>query len=572
MYYSSPIGVTAMKRMAVSLKTLANQIRSWVVQLTGAQPLDSTEPEYTHVEEIVADYFSLLDVNQPGDTRYLTWHCDRRTKVGARRGKKKLGRQQVKDNLTNTFAAIFPALQAEYPPQAALQSPTETNWRQVDHLKLGRMTLPLLELLEADDRLRKRQYVIGAPTANRSHGQRDQTLETGDWSLADVALFAVVHLYSDAMLEDGSWTSLPNLCRWYQRMGVKLCTEGVIARAPDLAIACTARSRLSDASFTLAGSYIKTEDAALHKPANRLRHQKRREATASTATPRLAGLELSYTLVEGLPLSISEDLLKTREAALATMWTVPGLNPAAGDVKAGKTLRKQQQLVALCRVIVRIAQPGQRLLEFGGGGGHLALCLAYLLPECTVVLLDRNIFALSRGLRRARTLGLRNVTVCVADMVDFRSTCYPFDLGVGLHFCGLLTDLAVDACMQAKANFVLAPCCYGKVCMNHHSNEDGVEQLVHYPRSHAYQERAVTTEEYYSLASLADFDPGMVDNVYDIESNGACRARRFMGIVDSDRLRYVKETDESYQTYLMQLQPLTCTPKSDVIVGALQQT
>lgn len=79
------------------------------------------------------------------------------------------------------------------------------------------------------------------------------------------------------------------------------------------------------------------------------------------------------------------------------------------------------------------------------------------------MLLDRNIFALSRGLKRARTLGLRNVTVCVADMVDFQSTSYAFDIGVGLHFCGLLTDLAMDACLEAKASFVLAPCCYGKV-------------------------------------------------------------------------------------------------------------
>ena len=53
-----------------------------------------------------------------------------------------------------------------------------------------------------------------------------------------------------------------------------------------------------------------------------------------------------------------DGLLQTREAALATMWAVPGLSPAAGDVKAGKTLRKQQQLSALCRLVLRLAQPG----------------------------------------------------------------------------------------------------------------------------------------------------------------------------------------------------------------------
>ena len=49
--------------------------------------------------------------------------------------------------------------------------------------------------------------------------------------------------------------------------------------------------------------------------------------------------------------------------------------------------------------------------------------------------------------------------------------------------------------------------------MNYHSCDDHVAQLVVYPRSQAYRQQAVNAEEFYSLAALADFDPGMVENV-----------------------------------------------------------
>jgi hypothetical protein len=36
-------------------------------------------------------------------------------------------------------------------------------------------------------------------------------------------------------------------------------------------------------------------------------------------------------------------------------------------------------------------------------------------------------------------------------------------MGVGLHFCGLLTDLAQRMCVERGAAYVFCPCCYGKV-------------------------------------------------------------------------------------------------------------
>jgi 16S rRNA G1207 methylase RsmC len=36
------------------------------------------------------------------------------------------------------------------------------------------------------------------------------------------------------------------------------------------------------------------------------------------------------------------------------------------------------------------------IVEFGAGGGHFGLVLAYYLPQCTVVLMDRKIMSLAR--------------------------------------------------------------------------------------------------------------------------------------------------------------------------------
>ncbi|GAA6074585.1 glutathione S-transferase C-terminal domain-containing protein isoform X1, partial [Tachysurus ichikawai] len=32
---------------------------------------------------------------------------------------------------------------------------------------------------------------------------------------------------------------------------------------------------------------------------------------------------------------------------------------------------------------------------------------------------------------------------------------------VALHACGVATDMVLDRCIQAKAGFVISPCCYG---------------------------------------------------------------------------------------------------------------
>ena len=52
----------------------------------------------------------------------------------------------------------------------------------------------------------------------------------------------------------------------------------------------------------------------------------------------------------------------------------------------------------VCRVhlIKTVVRPGDVIVDFGSGGGHLGLAVAHALPECRVVLMDRNLMSLAR--------------------------------------------------------------------------------------------------------------------------------------------------------------------------------
>jgi len=67
------------------------------------------------------------------------------------------------------------------------------------------------------------------------------------------------------------------------------------------------------------------------------------------------------------------------------------LHPAAGDVEPARASRKVAQIASLVRAALLIARPGDVIVEFGAGGGHLGLVLAHLLPDCRVLLLDRKV-------------------------------------------------------------------------------------------------------------------------------------------------------------------------------------
>ena len=86
--------------------------------------------------------------------------------------------------------------------------------------------------------------------------------------------------------------------------------------------------------------------------------------------------------------------------------------PVAADpckyMDRGRGLRKRRQidnLVALLRPLVR---PGDHIVDFCGGAGHMSIPLALSFPECTVTLLDAKLASLLLARRRLSACFLGN--------------------------------------------------------------------------------------------------------------------------------------------------------------------
>lgn len=154
------------------------------------------------------------------------------------------------------------------------------------------------------------------------------------------------------------------------------------------------------------------------------------------------------------------------------------VHPLGGELPQDRLEKKCQQLENLASAVLSIAQPGQVLVDFCSGGGHLAILLAYLLPQVTVYLVENKQQSLLRAIKRVQALGLENCRFYQGNMDYFQGR---FDIGVSLHACGVATDLVIQSCIRNRASFVSCPCCYGSVQANH---------MLGYPRSRAFQDIA----------------------------------------------------------------------------------
>ena len=278
-------------------------------------------------------------------------------------------------------------------------------------------------------------------------------------------------------------------------------------------------------------------DAACHVSISRMPDARR--GVVPTATPQGSGKakdDLTLRPFErALGVLASSSLLpSTSEHPLATVasaspvlrvsWAAlhPAVHPSAAGVPPSRLERKCWQIESMAALVVMLAPPrgACRIVDFCGGSGALALPLAALLPRATVTIVDVNAYALAIAERRAARAGLTNLRTGRGDVDDWRDK--EFDVGVALHACGEAADLAMEACVAARARFVICPCCVGKMKNSRHNNvtfrSTGTNaNRVAYPRSAQFAETLGTSANspancsancstlYDALATAADF-------------------------------------------------------------------
>lgn len=225
-----------------------------------------------------------------------------------------------------------------------------------------------------------------------------------------------------------------------------------------------------------------------------------------------------------------------------------GANPNAGHLPDARTTRKSQQLENLTLAVLNIAKDGDLIIDFCSGSGHLGILIAYLLPKCTIILLENKEQSLLNARKRVHDMNLKNIYFFQCN-VDFYIG--KFDIGVALHACGIATDLVLDKCLKSNAKFVLCPCCYGSL----HSTD-----RLTYPVSNI-KFKGVSIDQYMCIGHTAD----QTHEDHPLAERGSL----CMAIIDSDRAHLAEEF--GYKVTLSRLKPLTCTPKNNLLIGIPSQ-
>ncbi|XP_065592592.1 glutathione S-transferase C-terminal domain-containing protein [Cyrtonyx montezumae] len=229
-------------------------------------------------------------------------------------------------------------------------------------------------------------------------------------------------------------------------------------------------------------------------------------------------------------------------------WTnLPGaVSPGEGKMSRDRALRKQQQLNNLVAAVEKLAKPGDVIVDFCSGGGHVGIVIAHMLPLCQVVLIENKELSLMRAKDRSDELGLNNISFIQANLDYFNGT---FNIGVALHACGVATDMVIEHCIKAQAAFVISPCCYGFI-------QNTVK--FKYPRSHQFKE-ILSYKEHMILCRFAD------QTAVHLPPERKLIGKQCMGLVDLDRAWAAEGCNYSVQVTSME--PESCSPKNNMLVG-----
>ena len=219
-----------------------------------------------------------------------------------------------------------------------------------------------------------------------------------------------------------------------------------------------------------------------------------------------------------------------------------------GKVPAERRQRKRWQIENIVRLAESVASAGATVVDFCCGLGHQSLPLALLRPDLHFILVDQHAHTLDLAKKRWHTAfpTESSVSFRLGTVRDFDE---PFDVGLALHACGPASDDVIDKCLSRGAAFIVCPCCVGKVKGQ--------------PKSRALKQLLESTDGFRHLVKAADTNahasaaPVILD-----EKRRLCKT-----LLELDRLAAVRDIDASYHTSLSKMQPLTASPKNDILVG-----
>ncbi|KAJ6668899.1 hypothetical protein lerEdw1_012386 [Lerista edwardsae] len=200
-------------------------------------------------------------------------------------------------------------------------------------------------------------------------------------------------------------------------------------------------------------------------------------------------------------------------------------------MSSDRALRKQQQLNNLVALVMKLAKPGDVVVDFCSGG---------------VILVENKELSLIRATERSDELELNNVWFIQANMDYFKGT---FKIGVALHACGVATDMVIERCLKACAAFVICPCCYGFI--------QNTAKFT-FPQSHRFKE-VLSYKEHMVLCRFAD------QTAVQLPPERRRIGKHCMGLVDLDRAWHVERFNYSVQ--VISMEPETCSPKNNLIMG-----
>lgn len=363
-----------------------------------------------------------------------------------------------------------------------------------------------------------------------------QYVEGYDMTLADVMLFSCIFVSFSAISSTVEFESLseslPLTVKWYNRMLSNQHTAAAVAllgleNAVVIPGTVARQVHLEPAELPQDNLYSRNPDRS--KP--RIRHK------------------CPQGIIDRLYSSGIDPQLEPNPARadLPLPWdSYPtSVHPTGGGLPNDRVVRKCQQIENLVALVLRYAYPGNTIVDFCSGGGHVGVVLAYLLPECTVIMIENKEESMLRARKRTALLGLNNVTFYQCNMDYFHGA---FDIGVSLHACGVATDLVIQKCIGNNAVFVSCPCCYGSM----KRTDD-----INYPLSEVFRASGISSEDYVLLCHYADRTE---------QNTATCEKGRYcMGLVDRDRAYWAEES--RYAVLVTEMFPRDCSPKCHILVG-----